>query len=105
MKIMDFKKIFTTKTGLAVVIVIITVLSILGYSIVCKRGGSYMFKDSRGEVKENVVTKEVIDVEDSIVVYDYYKENSDGKATDKYFKCICFIFFRCIFCRHQTIMI
>ena len=53
MKIMDFKKIFTTKTGLAAVIVIITILSILGYSIVCKRGGSYMFKDSRGEVKEN----------------------------------------------------
>ena len=50
---MDFKKIFTTKTGLAAVIVIITILSILGYSIVCKRGGSYMFKDSRGEVKEN----------------------------------------------------
>lgn len=50
---MDFKKIFTSKTGIAVIFVIITVLAVLGFSVICKRGGSYMFRDRRGEVKEN----------------------------------------------------
>jgi hypothetical protein len=88
MKIMDFKKIFTSKIGIAIVFVAITILAILGFNVICKRGGSYMFRDRRGNTKvETVVDKDVIDVEDSIVVYDYYKENSDGKSTDKYFKC------------------
>lgn len=50
---MDFKKIFTSKTVIAIVFVVITVLSVLGFSAICKRGGSYMFRDRRGEVKEN----------------------------------------------------
>lgn len=57
---MDFKKIFTSKTGVAIVFVVITVLAVLGFSVICKRGGSYMFKDSRGEVKENFQSGEKV---------------------------------------------
>lgn len=50
---MNYKKIFTSKIGIAIVFVVITILAILGFSVICKRGGSYMFRDRRGEVKEN----------------------------------------------------
>lgn len=75
---MDFKKIFTSKIGIAAIFVVITVLAVLGFSVICKRGGSYMFRDKRGNTKvEAVVDKDVIDVEDSVLIYDRY---ADGKV-------------------------
>lgn len=88
---MDFKKIFTSKTGVAIVFVAITILAILGFSVICKRGGSYMFKDSRGTINNEVKAeyKDVIDVNDgkngkylSVVFSSNYNKNVD--ATFKY---------------------
>ena len=61
---MDFKKIFTSKIGIAIIFVVITILAVLGFSVICKRGGSYMFKDSRGKVNKYEITEgnDVVDV-------------------------------------------
>ena len=73
---MDFKKIFTSKTGIAIVFVVITVLAVLGFSVICKRGGSYMFRDRRGEVKENFQNGEkVFDLSED--------DNTDVKNEDE----------------------
>ena len=73
---MNFKKIFTSKIGIAIIFVVITILAILGFSVICKRGGSYMFRDRRGDVKENFQSGEkVFDVSED--------DNTDVKNEDE----------------------
>ena len=93
---MEWKKNINTNLGITIILVFAALFTIIDFYVVCSHIDGYPFGDINSKTvskvgKTVVDDKEVIDVQDSILVYDLYDsdnayESGDLPSIDKYYK-------------------